>query len=227
MNEIFFFVHVFVLLFFLLLSLKLGKEALIIFTSLQTIFANLFVTKQMDFFSFTITCSDVYIVSAVFGLNLVQEYFGKKNAKKTLYLSLLFQICFMIVSILHLLYIPSIQDQTHDSFVKIFQNTPRIIIASIAVFFLVQRFDIFFYGLLKKKFEKKTIVMRLGFSSIISQFIDTVLFTFLGLYMIAYNVWDVILVSFFIKFLTILASGVFVSFTYKIFMKREVRNELF
>lgn len=220
MNELLFFSHVVILLFFLMVSLKMGKTALIVFICMQTVLANLFVTKQMELFSFTVTCSDVYAVSAIFGLNILQEYFGKEIAKKTIYLSFVFLFLFMIVSKIHLLYVPSIVDTTHSSFNVILKNTPRIVIASLSVFFLVQSFDVNFYGFLKKKYKKNSFLIRIGTSSIISQLLDTVLFSFFGLYGIVDNIYDIMIVSFFVKFLTVISCGLFVFFTNKFFKVR-------
>jgi len=216
MNELLFFLHVFILIIFLLVSVKIGKEALVVFVCLQTILANLFVTKQIELFSFTVTCSDVYVVSAIFGLNLLQEYFGKKEAQKTIYYSLMFLLLFMVVAKIHVLYMPSIVDTTQNSFYKIFESTPRIIIASIAVFFVVQWFDMFLYSALKKRYNKNTLLIRMLTSSVLSQFIDTVLFSFLGLYLIVDKIFDVILVSFSVKLITIISCSFFIGFTNKL-----------
>jgi queuosine precursor transporter len=222
MNEILFFSEIAILVFFLLLSLKLGKYALITFVSLQTIFANLFVTKQMELFSLTVTCSDVYVVSAIFGLNLLQEYFGKKEAKKAIYVSFIFLVLFMILVKMHLLYIPSSSDYTQSSFLTIFSHIPRIVFASVTVFFLVQWLDLFFYDFLKKRVGQSSLVLRMGFSSILSQIVDSLLFSFLGLYGIVDHIWDVIFFSFLVKLLTIASWSGFMIVLNKIFkLKRQ------
>jgi queuosine precursor transporter len=222
MNELLFFSEILLLIFFLLISLKLGKYALITFVTLQTILANLFVTKQMELFSLTVTCSDVYVVSAIFGLNLIQEYFGKKEAQKTIYLSFLFLLLFMVVAKLHVLYLPSISDFTQSSFVTIFSHTSRIIFASMAVFFLAQWFDLWIYDFLKKKSGQTDLILKMGVATLLSQLLDTLLFSFLGLYGIVNHIFDVILLSFLIKSITIVSSSLFMIMVNKFFkIKRE------
>lgn len=225
MNELLFFSEIAILIVFLLFSLKLGKTALALFVVLQTIFANLFVTKQMELFSLTVTCSDVYVVSAIFGLNLIQEYFGKKEAQKVIYLSFFFLALFMVLAKIHLLYQPSVKDSTHGAFITIFSNTPRIVVASILTFFIVQWFDLFFYGFLKARYKQNSIIFRMGFSSVISQILDTLLFSFLGLYKIVDSIYDIIILSSIIKLLTIVSSGSFMFFLKKFFNLKE--NESF
>ena len=71
-NETFFFFHLVISLSFLLFSLRMGRECLIAFLSLSAVLANLFVLKQISFFSWTITCSDVYAVQAILAHNMLQ-----------------------------------------------------------------------------------------------------------------------------------------------------------
>ena len=59
MNEALFFVQVIVVMLFALIALRIGKEALTVWVVLQALLANLFVMKQMSFFGFEVTCSDV------------------------------------------------------------------------------------------------------------------------------------------------------------------------
>jgi uncharacterized integral membrane protein (TIGR00697 family) len=223
MNEILFFAHIVVLLIFLLFSLKLGKNSLITFVSLQTIFANLFVTKQIAFFGFNITCSDMYTVSAIFGLNLLQEYFGKDEAKKAVSISFIALLLFMIVAQIHLFYSPSLFDKTQSSFENIFSNSLRIILSSIVVFFISQKFDIWFYGFLKKRFQERSFLIRMGTSALCSQFLDTALFSLVGLWGVVGKVFDIILISFIVKAVTILCASFFIGFTKK--LHKKIQND--
>ena len=82
MNECIFLLHVALVIGFALGALRLGKEALTAWVALQAVLANLFVIKQMTFLGFTVTCSDVFAIGSIAGLNLVQEFFGKESARK-------------------------------------------------------------------------------------------------------------------------------------------------
>lgn len=82
MNELTFFIHIAAMISFIILALRIGREALIAVIVVQVILANLFVTKQMNLFSLDITCSEVYTVGAIFSLNLLQTYFGKRRQIK-------------------------------------------------------------------------------------------------------------------------------------------------
>ncbi len=201
---------------FVLISLRLGKSALIALIALQGVLANLFVVKQISFFGFAVTCSDVFAIGGILSLNLLQEYFGKPAAKQAVTISLAALLFFALMSQIHLLYIPTELDSTQHAFQMIFSHSMRIVLASIASFYLVQQFDIRFFGFLNGKLP-----IRVAISLLFSQFLDTVLFSFLGLYGLVESFLDVVLVSFFIKCVIILTSSPFVLFS-KRFVKHEI-----
>jgi len=218
-NELFFVSHIFLVVAFALLALRYGKSSLIAFIALQAVLANLFVVKQMSLFGFAVTCSDVFAIGGILALNLLQEYFGKEAAQQAVRISFLSLIFFACMSQLHLFYAPTPADQTHSAFQAIFASTPRIVIASMTVFYLVQKIDIRLFGYLKLFIDK--LPLRIGLSLLISQFLDTVLFSFLALYGLVESLFDIIFVSFFIKCLIIATSSPLVAFS-----KRVVKREL-
>lgn len=199
MNEYIFLLHLLLSACLLWPFLRLGKEALFAWVTLQPILANLFVLKQVALFGFTVTCSDVYAVSSALGLNLLQEQYGKECAKKAVWASFLLLVFFVIMAFWHLLYYPSASDYTHNAYSAILSSTPRLVAASVASFLCVQWFDLQFYAYLRAQREKLSLFGRNIISLTMSQFIDTLLFTFLGLYGIVSELFDVFLVSFCIK----------------------------
>ncbi|MGB7977854.1 MAG: queuosine precursor transporter [Chlamydiales bacterium] len=216
MNESIFLLHVLVVLGFVLASLRLGKGALIALISLQGVLANLFVVKQMFFLGFSVTCSDVFAIGGILSLNLLQEYYGKEAAKQAVNISLLTLLFFAFMSQIHLLYAPTVSDTTHGAFQTIFSQSVRIVFSSIGTFYLIQQFDVRFFGLLKG-----ALPVRVALSLLSSQLLDTILFSFFGLYGLVESLFDIILVSFLIKCLIIALSSPFVAFS-----KRFVRGDV-
>lgn len=183
----------------LLIALRMGKEALIAVIATQAVLANLFVVKQLALLSFNATAADAYAVGCMLGLNLLQEYYGKEITRSAIVISFFVAVFFAISSQLHLLYIPLITDTTHDAFNTILSATPRIVTASLCTYYIVQRFDMVLYGTLKNHFNGRLYILRNWISISCSQLLDTILFSFLGLYGIVTNVWEIILVSYSIK----------------------------
>ena len=220
MNEVLFFTHILLVLFFLAFAIRLGKEALIAFVSLAGVLANLFVVKEMTLFGLQVTCSDVFAIGGILGLNLLQEIFGKEAAKKAIRASLLALVFFACMSQIHLLYHPSDADQTHLSFASILSSAPRIIAASIGVYYVVQRFDLLFFSSLKRFISNLT--LRLLASLLVSQAIDTILFSFLGLYGIVESLFDIILVSYIVKCSIIACGGPIAALFKRIVQVKEI-----
>ncbi len=216
MNELIFVFHILVVIGFIFLALRLGENALIALIALQGILANLFVVKQISLFGFSVTASDVFAIGSILSLNLVQEYFGKESARKSIKISFLSLLFFAACSQIHLIYEPNAFDVTAGSFQTIFSHSPRIIFASIASFYLVQQFDVRFFALLKGK-----LAVRIASSLFFSQLLDTILFSILGLWGIIGSLLDVILISFLVKCIIIFTSSFFVVFT-----KKLVRSEV-
>jgi len=206
MNELLFFAHIVIISLFTIISLKISKETLVAIIAIYCILANLFVLKQITLFGLHPTTSDAFSVGAILGLNLLQEYFGKDAAKKAIWTCFFALILYTIVSQIHLMYLPSVYDVTAQYYAPILKFMPRIAIASISVTIFVQHLDRILYGFLKTKFQSKQFFLRNLISLFLIQIVDTVLFSFAGLYGIISNIGDVILVSFVVKFITILVS---------------------
>ena len=217
MNELIFIFHSIIIALFALGSLLLGSSALVAFVCVQCILANLFVIKTTTLFGLTATCSDAFTVGATIGLNLLQEYFGKEITKKTIIINFFLLIFYVIVSQIHLFYSPYATDATQQHFVPILSFMPRIVVASFSVYLISQLADYYLYGILKKLFHNNYLILRNYISIAICQLLDTVLFSFLGLYGIIDNIFEVICISYFVKLISIFIATPFVGFSKKIY----------
>lgn len=210
MNEILFFTQTFLIVVFALGALKLGKGALTAWVAIQALIANLFVLKQITLFGFDVTASDVFAIGSLLGLNFLQEYFSKEEANRATWICFFFMLFFTLVSQLHLLYEPSAYDTTQPAFMAILSLSPRLLIASMSVFLVVQQIDIRFFAFLKNRIPSTSFAVRSGITLVISQFLDTFLFSFAGLYGIVASVIDIIILSYMIKLIVIFCFTSFV-----------------
>lgn len=207
MNEAIFFAHIVIILVFLGIAVRLGSMALTVFAALSGVLANLFVVKQTTLFGLNVTCSDVYAVGGILGLNLLQELYGKEAANRAIRSSMFGMLLFVLTSQIHLWYAPNGFDRTHDAFSQILGQTPRIVVASIGVYYLVQKFNVQCFSFLQHRIGH--LGARLTLSLLISQALDTVLFGFFGLYGLVASLFDVIAVSLTVKYAMIFCSGFF------------------
>lgn len=203
MNEFIFFLQLLLIVGFALGALKLGKETLTAWVAIQALIANLFVLKQITLFGLEVTASDAFAIGSLLGLNFLQEYFERKDANQATKICFFFMLFFALVSQLHLLYLPSSYDTTQTAFLTLLTPSPRLLIASTSVFFIVQQVDIRFFASLKKAFPNLSFAWRTTITLILSQFLDTVLFSIAGLYGVVASLIDIIAMSFLIKMIVI------------------------
>lgn len=182
---------------------RLGQGALTAWMAMLSLIANLFVLKQIDIFGLNATASDVFAIGGLLSLNLLREHYGKKAASNAIWTSFACLLFFVLMSQLHLLYIPSHYDTTQFAYEKLLSASPRLLIASLVTFLIVDQFNSHLYGTLRKQYPAISIWFISGITLTISQLIDTVLFSFIGLYGLVQALWDIILVSYGIKLLAI------------------------
>ena len=212
MNEYLFLFHSLVVLAFLLGARFLGKEALVAFVSSMWFFANLFVTKQISLFGFEVTASDVYAIGGMVGMSIIQEFWGKKEATRSVWISFFLLLFTAVSSYLHLQYLPSVHDSMQPHFQALLQSTPRLVLASIVTFFITARLDIVTFGLLQR-IQTLPFPVRSAISTALVMLIDTILFSFLGLYGIVSSLADVCIISYAVKLLVLCILTPFLSFT--------------
>jgi len=189
--------------------LRLGKEAACMWLVLLSISMNLFVLKQVNILGLKVTASEALVVGYLLTLNLIQEYYGQKFVRHVVKLTFLSMLAFVLLSRLHLLYRGA---PNHE----IFSPLPRLFLASLASFFTVQLFDIWLFAKLREKCSGKLLTLRTTISLLLSQTLDTTLFTFLGLWGLVGSPLDVIAFSLLIKGVIILFNAPFVALSRRV-----------
>jgi hypothetical protein len=207
-----------------LLMLHIGKEALVAYITLMAVLANVFVLKQITMFGWQASASDVLIIGSVFGLNLLQEYFGRHLSKIAIWTSFTLLFFYTIISQLHLWYTPSASDATNEHFKALFGPMPRFAIASLVTYFVVQHIDMVLYGLLRTHFKSTSMLLRNYSSIALSQLIDTALFGFLGLYGLVDNLGQTLIVSYLVKIAAIFLLGPFILMSKKVIKLHLLKN---
>jgi queuosine precursor transporter len=198
MNEWLFLLHSIIVISFIYLSFYMGKEAIIVFISSCWLFANFFISKEILLFGWQVTASDVYAIGGMFGLSLLQEYWGKSAASLAVFLSFILLLFATLVSMMHLSYIPSPQDVAHEHYSALLSGQTRILGASFVTFALVQQLEVRLFRTLQQSIVLPFLV-RACMTAVIIQFVDTLLFSFLGLYGVVHSIIDVIAVSYTVK----------------------------
>lgn len=199
MNELIFILQVVAVVVTVRVGRRFEKEALMVLAVLLAVFANFFVLKQIDLMGWTVTCADAYVVGHLMCLNCLQQEYGKVWAKKTVQLSFAAMVVFALLSQIHLVFIPSEADVAHLHYEALLGIAPRLLLASLVSFYLVQRLDIFMFGQFLNRMPQISWKIRSMISLVISQAVDTLLFTLLGLYGVVENWVAIFWMSFLVK----------------------------
>lgn len=197
-NELIFLVHTLVCAGGVVLCAYIGRSLLIAYLCLLGVLANLFVLKTMTLFGLTATCSDMYMVAIVLGLNILQEWWGKETAQKAIYYGFGTLVAYTSFCLLHLSYVPAPTDTHAFFYQELLEHMPRITAASLIAYFISLSCDRALYTLLRNNFAW-TVSKASTSSMLISQTCDTLLFSFLALYGTVSGIWTIIIVSLCIK----------------------------
>lgn len=205
-NELNFVLHGMIVSAGSLFFARFGKDALINYIALLFLMANIFVIKQINLFGYCVTSADAFIVGISMSCNLLQEFWGKEYARRSIWISFATCLIYLIIAKIIVGYIPAGCDTTQHHFATILQHSTRITFASFIAYLITQFIDIQLYAWIKKISHNRFFVARNYLAITISQFTDTILFSFLGLYGIVDNLWDVMMLSFLVKILALICS---------------------
>lgn len=160
-----------------------GKNGLFCISAIATILANIEAIILINAFGMEQTLGNVLFAATFLVTDILSECEGKKEANKAVYLGVFSSMFFLLLSQSWIKYIPSQNDLVHDSVCTVFANTPRLIIASLAVYAISQLFDVWLYHkwweFTEKKFgnKRRFLWLRNNGSTLISQILNTSLFT--------------------------------------------------
>ncbi|MGP1569733.1 MAG: queuosine precursor transporter [Eubacteriales bacterium] len=162
-----------------------GKHGLFCLAVFSTIIANIEVLILVKAFGFEQTLGNILFATTFLITDILSENEGKRVAQKAVHMSITASLLMVIVSQLWLLYTPAENDWASASIHTLFENTPRLIFASLIVFAVVQHFDVWVYHKIwdftKKEHDSTRFLwLRNNLSTIASQIINTVLYNFLA-----------------------------------------------
>ena len=195
-----------------------GKTGLYAWTVFSTITANIEVLLLVDAFGIEQTLGNILFGSTFLVTDILSEKYGKKDAQLSVNLGIATSICFITLSQLWLQYTPAANDWAMESFRVIFSNTPRVMLASLLVYAIVQRLDVWLYhkwwDFTRKKFgdSDRFLWLRNNGSTMLSQLMNALLYTFGafgGLYELP-TLISICISSYAIFFITSLADTPFV-----------------
>ena len=154
-----------------------GKQGLIAWVAIGTIIANIQVIKTIDIFGISATLGNVMFASIYLATDILNDIYGRKVAKRAVWLGFSSTLVMIIVMQMSLHFIPAPEDISQKALSTIFDLVPRIALGSIIAYIIGQHVDVFIFSMIKKVFQSdKTFIIRAYGSTVLSSIIDTALF---------------------------------------------------
>ncbi len=178
-NELWWIVLLLVNFLAILLSYRLwGKMGLFVWVPITVITANIQVTKTIELFGITATLGNIVYAASFLVTDILNENYGVKSARRAVAIGFFSLILFTLMMNLALLFQPAPDDFAHESLKTIFGFLPRIAGASLLAYGASQLHDVWAYNRWRKRLPGvKYIWVRNNLSTMVSQFIDSVVFT--------------------------------------------------
>ncbi len=157
------------------------KTGLYAWTPLAAIVANIQVVKLVELFGTTATLGNIVYASSFLVTDILSEMHGKKQAQKAVFIGLFSLVAMTVLMNLALFFTPAPDDFSQDSLAVIFGFMPRIAAASLLAYLVSQMHDVWAYDFWRKRFPGlRFIWLRNNASTMVSQFIDSTVFTVLA-----------------------------------------------
>lgn len=189
-----FFGLIFILINFglvLLMYRMFGKTGLFVWIGFATVLSNLQVIKSIEVFGMSATLGNTMYASAFLVTDIINERYGRKEAKKAVWLGFFTLLAMTLIMQMVLLFEPGAEDFSQSSLESIFGLLPQLAIGSLAAYVVSQHTDVMIFSAIRKRFPKDSqFWIRNNGSTLISQLLDTLVFTgiaFWGLY--SFEVW--------------------------------------
>lgn len=155
-----------------------GKTGLYIWIPIATILANIQVMKMVDLFSIGVTLGNITYASSFLVTDILSENYGKKDARKAVYIGFFSLSATVVIMNLALMFKPNEFDFIQESLKNIFALLPRIALASLIAYGVAQLHDVWAYDFWKKRMPGfQFLWLRNNASTMVSQLLDSLIFT--------------------------------------------------
>ena len=159
-----------------------GKPALYGVIGIYIVLANIFVTKQITLFGLAATGGNSLYGALFLATDLISEYYGKREARKAVWFGWACAFTFLVASQVFLLFKPSVDDFVHPAMQTLFELAPRIVAGSLIAYIISQTHDVIAFHFWKQRTNGKHLWLRNNASTIISQLIDSLIFSAIAFY---------------------------------------------
>jgi queuosine precursor transporter len=127
----------------------------------------------------------IFILPVTFTINdVVSEVYGKERAGSFVKNGFVVLVFLFAYTFLSTVLPPAARFRSmNESYIRVFNSSLRIIVASLTAFWLSELFDVYLFNLIRQKLGQKRLWLRNNISNFLGQLADTTIFMFLAFYL--------------------------------------------
>ena len=205
-----------------------GKTGLYIWIPISTILANIQVLKMVDLFTIGVTLGNITYASSFLVTDILSENYDKKSAQKSVFIGFFSLSATVIIMNLALMFKPNEFDFIQESLASIFSLLPRIALASLLAYAISQLHDVWAYNLWKKRLPGiKFLWLRNNASTMVSQLIDSLIFTFIAFWgLLPKNeFFEILITTYVLKWIVAVVDTPFLYLAKMMFSHQKIKEE--
>ena len=177
-NEALWFLLMFVNFVGIILAYRLfGRMGLFAWVAMAIILANIQVAKLIRFFGFVTAMGNIIYGTTFLATDILTEKYGKKEARKAVFIGFFVLIAMTVIMQLTLMFIPAEEDTLSPALEQIFGFMPDVMVASLSAYLISQLHDVWAFEFWKRRTEGRHLWLRNNASTMVSQLIDNFVFT--------------------------------------------------
>ncbi len=160
-----------------------SESKLLLFTGLfvtSLLISNIIAGKIVEIWNFTVPAAVIVFPITFLITDTVNEVWGKNKAKELVWLGFYMNILMLLLLYLAIILPPADTWGNQQAFETVFSSVPRMVVASLMAYLVSQLFDVWFFNLWKKITRGRYLWQRNNFSTLISQFFDSLVFIVIG-----------------------------------------------
>ena len=204
-----------------------GKLGLFIWIPISVIVANIQVTKNVNLFGLEATLGNIVYSTGFLATDILSEMYGPKESKRAVTVGFFSLIVMTVMMQLAIQFNPAPSDFVQSSMETIFGFMPRIALGSLIAYIISNYHDIWAFELWKRiKPGKKTLWIRNCLSTMVSQLLDSLIFTFIAFFGV-YEMsvwWQIVITTYLLKFIVAVCDTPFMYVARKWFDNKSIRE---
>ena len=205
-----------------------GKTGLYIWIPISTILANIQVLKMVDLLTIGVTLGNITYASSFLVTDILSENYGKKSARKSVFIGFFSLSATVILMNLALMFKPNEFDFIQESLTNIFSLLPRIALASLLAYAVSQLHDVWAYNFWKTRLPGiKFLWLRNNASTMVSQFMDSVIFTFIAFWGLlpTSEFIEILITTYLLKLIVAMVDTPFLYLAKMMFTRKKIKEE--